>query len=496
MFKILSKRERIIIFCGLIIHLLVAFFSIGFHQGDEHWQINEFANGKLGLSNMNELPWEYAKQARQTIQTCIVYVVSKVAMAVNAYNPFGISLFFRILSGVLGFISTLLLVLQSRKYFQSPGIFEWVLITSNFLWFIPYVHVRFQGENWGGIFLGFSVSLLLWILENNRKSVLLFFVGLLMGFSFICRFQIGFALAAIGLWMLLFRKASFAGFAYMALGFSVMVFVGVLSDFWYYGSWIFMPYRYFDLQLLQGLSNTWGVFPWWHYGTLFLMHAAPPISIILFVMLIISTFLNPKHLFVWIIWGFVLGHNLNGYKEIRYLFPLIPYLVVLVFLIFNSTYVSEYVFAIKPKILKMIVVILLIQNFVLLIFAGFKPAHDAVGMYSKVYYSSQNKKAIVYYIGQNPYVYAKTLHLNYYSPKGLQLIQCDSLCTNINKPDPTEKVFIFYEGFERPRSLNSLYLTSVYSTIPLWTKSLNFNNWQSRARNWNLCELNASDPDK
>ncbi|MBK5097796.1 MAG: hypothetical protein JJE01_08435 [Gemmatimonadetes bacterium] len=45
---------------ALVLNLAAAYFSWGFHQFDEHFQILEFANYKLGNSPASDLPWEFS----------------------------------------------------------------------------------------------------------------------------------------------------------------------------------------------------------------------------------------------------------------------------------------------------------------------------------------------------------------------------------------------------------------------------------------------------
>lgn len=45
--------------CVFIVYLIVAYNNTGFNNPDEHFQIIEFANYKLGLAMESDLAWEY-----------------------------------------------------------------------------------------------------------------------------------------------------------------------------------------------------------------------------------------------------------------------------------------------------------------------------------------------------------------------------------------------------------------------------------------------------
>lgn len=146
-----------ILWASLVLSLVCAYFSIGYNNPDEHWQINEFAAYKLGIAPAKDMPWELARMSRQTIQPSMVYAAAKAMQYMGLYNPFFLAMAFRVISALLAFIATNLLVLQAKKWFVNEQIFVYCLLAANFLWFVPNVHVRFQGENWSAIFLAFGL---------------------------------------------------------------------------------------------------------------------------------------------------------------------------------------------------------------------------------------------------------------------------------------------------------------------------------------------------
>lgn len=494
LFKTNLKSYKWILLIGFAVQIITSFTSIGYHNPDEHWQINEFAAFKLGLCDDTVMPWEHHRQARPITQPFIVYSVSKVMMALDCFDPFRVAFLLRFFSGILAWVATMLLIFQSRVLFKSENIYKWCLLAANFLWFIPYVHTRFQSENWAGIFMAFGVFCVLFIFENKGKRWHFIFAGLLLGMAFNCRYQIGFSLAALGVWILFFKKASFGQILWMAIGFGIMIGVEVLLDYWYFATWIFMPYQYFMIQLVEGVSNGWGVFPWWYYFTLFAEYAAIPLSIVLLAMLMGATFFNVNNLFTWIIWSFVLGHNINGYKEIRYLYPLIPYFCILIFLVFNNQKVLGLLGNIKPSVIKFCLIILLIENFGFLIVASLKPANEAIGLLSKIYHYS-DKPIKLYCIGKNPYDWGG-IEYNFYKPKNITIIPFDSANFPTDLPTKNNNILVFNEGFDLDKKYANYNLAAIYKTVPEWLKYFNIGNWLSRTRVWGLYKHKVKDEEK
>src|ERR1044072_8735709 len=88
---------------ALIVQIITAYFSVGFHQLDEHFQILEFANYKLGFSPSSDLPWEFRAQCRPGLQPFIAFCFAKSLLFLDIYNPFLLAFLLRLLMGLLSF---------------------------------------------------------------------------------------------------------------------------------------------------------------------------------------------------------------------------------------------------------------------------------------------------------------------------------------------------------------------------------------------------------
>ncbi|MFM8269732.1 MAG: hypothetical protein ACKN9V_06035, partial [Pseudomonadota bacterium] len=101
----MSFTQKYIPHLGLTCLLIAAFFSIGFHHFDEHFQILEFAGSRLGLSSSSDLPWEYQAQMRSSFQPSIVLLVHKILAIFQSKDPFLAALILRLLSAVLSWLA-------------------------------------------------------------------------------------------------------------------------------------------------------------------------------------------------------------------------------------------------------------------------------------------------------------------------------------------------------------------------------------------------------
>ena len=85
-----------------MLHLFAAIFSSGFQHFDEHFQIYEFLNLKLGGTTSDNLPWEYREQIRPWFQVSIYYVFHQALSFVGVKSPFFMATFFRVVTSLFG----------------------------------------------------------------------------------------------------------------------------------------------------------------------------------------------------------------------------------------------------------------------------------------------------------------------------------------------------------------------------------------------------------
>ncbi|MES2732808.1 MAG: hypothetical protein V4714_13725 [Bacteroidota bacterium] len=488
-----QSEYRKITYLGLTIQLLAAVFSIGYNHPDEHWQVLEFANYKLGFSSAADLPWEYKDQIRQAWQPFLAFLLGKGLLSVHLYNPFILALLLRLLTAIASYFTALQVVAFFLQKTTQQSLHKSALWLVNFLWFLPYVRAHFHSETLSGVLFFLGLVLLLRALQSDgRHMSRIFIAGLLMGGAFESRFQIAFAIVGTAVYLLIYQRPTWRQALVWMAGFGLILVVGVLIDYWFYGTWVFAPYRYFEMNIVQDKASAWGTSPFWYYLALVAESAAPPLSILLLIAGFLGMILYPKHILTWVFGLFILAHSLVPHKEVRFLFPLVFALPVVLALGWHSEAWQKVLRASPKWLYSGLLYLLLFENGALLAIATLKPANESVALFSYIYRYAHNEPIVVYTLDKNPYIWGG-LPINFYRPAHLRVIQATSIEWVIQEmqQDNGQKKLFFYEGFsfDEKYPKEATHFRGLTKTIPSWLTYFNFNNWLSRARVWSLYEV-------
>lgn len=312
--------------CLLALFLLLAisaWWSIGFHHNDEHFQILEFANLKLGVTPATDLPWEFHERIRSWFQPAVALLVTRGFHGVGVTDPFLIAAALRLLSGLLYAAALMRLLEVSRPWFLTAASRRIAVAASCLLWFVPYLAVRFSSESWSGslFVLGF-VTLIRDSQETGVSRRALLLAGASLGLGFAARYQSILLIAGgVGWWWLVSRPR-LARVGAVVAGLLLVVAASMGLDRWGYGQWGLTPWRYVNQQLFMGVAaHRFGASPWWWYGPKLLVSAGPPIGLLLWFGAISTWVARPRNPLTWVTVAFVGGHCLLAHKELRFLFP-------------------------------------------------------------------------------------------------------------------------------------------------------------------------------
>jgi GPI mannosyltransferase 3 len=151
---------------AIVIYILAAWFSAGFHHFDEHFQILEFANLKMGRALEANMPWEYKAQMRPALQPFITVQLVGFFEKFNCTNPF-IQIF--LLRLIVGLLTLGVLIQWSKALTEKEGTsignsFGWCVA---FLWCMPYLSVRYSSEGLSNLF--FLAAVLIFYQGNKEK---------------------------------------------------------------------------------------------------------------------------------------------------------------------------------------------------------------------------------------------------------------------------------------------------------------------------------------
>src|SRR5262249_53333464 len=132
------------------------------------------------------------------------------------------------------------------------------------LWFVPVLSVRFSSEQWSALAFLAGLSLLPLQPGEADPGVLgTVGAGVMFGLAFDFRFQLALALVPIVAWMALRGTRRLRDVTRVTLGVAVAVGLGMLVDHWFYGVSVLTPWRYLQINVLQGKAAEFGVMPWW-----------------------------------------------------------------------------------------------------------------------------------------------------------------------------------------------------------------------------------------
>jgi phosphatidylinositol glycan class B len=315
-----SKIGTIIIVILFIVSCITAWSSTGFYHADEHYQLVEFAGFKLGTNSETELAWEFNSKMRPTFQVGVAYMIFKCCEFGNLSDPYVKTFLLRYLTLLMTWASVVFFVKKLSEYynFTRQSTISLLLLTLG-LWFIPFLSVRFSSESWSGIFL---IVVLALVFKKKKNLTTFFLMGFLAGISFLCRYQIAFAIIPIFIYLIPKFVDKKGNLLSWLSGFCFAIIGGIAIDYWFYGSWVITAWNYFYINIVENVAANFGVEGPLYYLDVMLNHPTLPLGIALFSAIFLLLIKQPKNLLIWIVICFVLGHSLIGHKEERFLFPL------------------------------------------------------------------------------------------------------------------------------------------------------------------------------
>lgn len=466
---------------GAIALLICAVFSKGYHHFDEHFQILEFAALKLQMATAADMPWEYTTKMRSGIQPFLVVGLYKLIGLLGTPNPFIIALLLRVISAIAAFFTSYKLVTTFGSEVNNKYYLRLFLPLSFLLWFDVYNAVRFSSENWSAICLALAVCVLSSSKQSNLTSLIL--SGLLMGFGVLIRFQAGFMIAGVLLWLLIIKKESIARVAWLVTVIILVIALGVLIDKWLYGVWTLSCWNYFDQNILQDKVSGFGVHPWWYYFVETFKDAIPPFSLLFIGGLFGFLIIKPKHIFSFLLVPFLVVHLLIGHKELRFMFPVIYFLPLCVTVTFQYVTQKYNVSYSNSFISRILIYSFSLAHLTVLLIVMFKPADSYIGLYEKIY-NQYAGPTVLYYENENPY--NRVLDIHFYKRANLCIRKVNTLNDIALPADTTVLVATTQNNIDETVNLPH---TCVYASLPNWVNHFNYNNWLARTKIWHVYEI-------
>jgi phosphatidylinositol glycan class B len=466
-FNNLSLKSKQYIFIGVVAHLFAAYFSAGFFNLDEQTQVLNLVGFKLGHYDVSYLSDQYVQAIRSWFHPAIYLWCSKALLLFFPFNPFVHAFFYRLLSSALGVISLGVLYKTFEKELSEIKGTEAYFFFASLLWYFPFLHARPGNENICAIFFVFA----LYFLKKGEHYKNFIFAGVLFALSFIVRFQIAVMIASVCLWHLFYFKELKK---IVLLTFAFLLTLGLSTGFdtYMYGYFTFTPYNYFFMNIVQKYANSFGVTPCYQYFIYAFRDNPAPLGL-----LVVSSFLYfwirfPKHIITWLTLPFFIIHSLIGHKEFRFLFPMAPFLPVVLAFIFHS---------LKWENKNMPRKVFLILNIPLLIYFCFAPATSTTRFFKYLY----EKEIPV----ENVFVFSEFEdNSKFYLKNNIKyiVVKNDDVMAQTHAAKRT--YFLTKSLRERELVLNNNNCRTDFTLYPEWIYDLEFIKKRRTFRSWSFVE--------
>ena len=458
-----------------ILVCLAAWCTTGYFHPDEHFQILEFANWKMGGTPTEALPWEFNARMRPSLQPVLAMGLFRIFQGFGINDPFIWAFLLRLGTG----LATGWVLLQAGKRLLNETERSLFYRIMPVLWFLPMLSVRFSSEQTAAL----ALLLALFQVDRYQKAGFrsaLFWAGGWLGLSFEVRFQMAFAGLGLLAWLIFSKRIDGRSFLLFALGGLLSVGIGVLVDRWFYGAWVLAPWNYFFSNVVEDKASNFGVSPFWWYLPEFLYKTVPPMSILLLVAAWKKAKTDTSSVLLWMILPFFIGHSLVAHKELRFLFPiLIPFL-----LLATQGYAMVASNWRRQRWWNPVWKFALTLNVGLLVYVTLVPLQPASGLLR--YLWQHPPKGHVYALHEHPYGWVG-VEVWFYRPQGLTIQLMEDSTTLTPKLKPGDWV-IARNQKELPVSIP---FRRIYSVLPDWLMAFNFNNWQDRTRIDQVYEVRA-----
>ena len=514
---VMSKAVRNLFLVVFAVRILCAWKSEGFYQFDEHFQVIEFIGKIRGITPAENLPWEYHQKIRPWFQPMSLLGAWRLIDPFEVLKtPHHQAFFFRLLSGFLGLLSSTLLLLAAvhANVIRIPAlatllprdlkekVLLWGIGFSSLLWVFPFFQVRTSAESWSSswFWLGVATSLLCEERQSLfKKAGMHFLAGALFGLAFLSKYQAGLLIAGWGVATLLPSSSApltawrdrLLKVTTAAAACILCILAGTALDRIGYGEWQLTAWNYLNTNLIEGVAFRFSPQPWWWYLQQSLLWAAPLTSVLL--ILTLQSAFRTKDLRITLpIFIYLAFHFWMSNKELRFLFPVLPGVIILVL---NSEWTWRLIEEKKP-VWRGFRRLLLAENFILLTAVCWFPASSAMPTYRAIYTAAFENETL-FTVADRPFGLLD-LEVKFYQPPGLRQIRLKEWSELILASKNLDHFLVLNAGWTQPDTLLALQGVQcdlVYQSHPSWLRTFNPGNWQarSRVRNLALCIAKKSD---
>jgi phosphatidylinositol glycan class B len=469
-------RLGLFLAAAVTVHLIAAWCNGGFLSWDEHYQIMEFAQYKLGRQSPAGLAWEFAETMRPALQPWIAAGAIRLGDAIGVASPFAIAFVLRAMSTLLALWMSFELCARTCRAIENRALKLLALWVAFFFWLMPTVHGRFSSENWGAALLVAGLCLLMdaaeaWPARRTRGVLLAVGAGLAWSAAFYCRFQLGAAIAGAGLWMLMIRRSPLPLLLTLAASFLVGSGLNEILDHWLYGVWAIVPYNYFLVNLIHGKAAGFGTLPWWMAPVYFAVALIPPYSLAILALLAGVCWYGRRELLVWTVLPFVLLHTAIAHKEPRFFIPALYFIGPLLALSIQALppRLNRALLAWRQTFLgRASVISLCAVNLVLLCVVISIPTNDTFRLDRWLWEASRRDDVTLYALDTPPYHSPDPMTNTFYTSQNVIVVPVERV-DQLRAAAGQGSAVVYYWGIDPPALVTSVgTCTPILRTFPVW----------------------------
>lgn len=343
-----EKPLQLIIALGLLLRILAAIFSKGFGMHDDHFLVIEAAQSWIDDFDYNDwLPSSGAKNpSGHSFFYCgIHYYFFKFLEAIGIFDPQLKMYIVRFLHALYSLL-TIVFAFKITEHYANKTVAKKAALILSILWFMPMFSVRNLVEVVCVPVLLYATWLIIKAEKNNSKNLLIV-AGLVAGLAFSIRFQSLFFVGGFGLYFLLNRKCLSA--ILFGIGAAITI-VGIQGtvDYITWGR----PFAEFGEYVNYNINNanTYSTQPWYTFFITIAGILLPPVSLFL----LFGYFKNfRKNLLLFLpSFIFLAFHCYFPNKQERFIFPVIPFVVILGMIGWEEFISTSKFWIARPKALK------------------------------------------------------------------------------------------------------------------------------------------------
>jgi len=319
--------HRNVFLIAVVVYLITAWNSSGFHSADEHFQIIAFAQWKLGDLPAKHLPWEFATEIRSSFQPWIAVATFKGAALIGIHDPFTRAFLLRAFTALLALFAMRRFVQLMMVRYPLAEQRAFILL-SYALWFVPFLSVRFSSEGWSSIFLLRSITALMSPGSKTRNGAV---AGIFAGIAMLCRPPVALIILTLLAWSRFVRRDPPKVVVNMILSASGVLVFGLLLDTAFYGHLATTTWNYITLGLVGDPAHRFDELSWYYYPPWIVKYGIPPIGAVILLAFVLVLWKRPSHPIVWCALPYIVVHSIIAHKELRFLYPLaflVPWLLL------------------------------------------------------------------------------------------------------------------------------------------------------------------------